>query len=988
MDKPQQNVTVELMSAVKRNPTSAAVVAKLTHSRLHRHDKPGTGVDVHSLATMSMETSRRREDSRMAMDIFPDVKLAATTLIGLILSPIDGVTTEFRYDFMADIGLPSLAVQEITTVIKEYLEKDLDLRQLAHDIMETTILKDGAAPILIMPESALDDFINNPGSLSTESATSEPSAHFAFRNRLKDELDKIFLPNGRPRSLGVWRNPTDGAASIYSAMESAFSPTPNNYESRMVMAFKREKENKLVMATESMSANNSYTPVHSENTHFIDNVNVLRLPLVSRKLREISAQKVEEESRLGYTRYDGDDAKHNVYQISDTELKNKVFRDPSSPNSGIFATIRSPEYLKRKTIGKPFWKFLPAESVMVVFEPSDPRKRTHYITIIDPDGNPVRVDAGHDSFNMLSKQFNGFADNSSVVSSTLGQLAQTRMEGMNDSNTSYETMRMMNNIHRQLVDANLAAKLRASFGTGELNIGCNEEIYDTMFAREMANRQTQLLLVPASMINYFAFNIDERGIGRSLLDDSRNILSVRAMLLVSEVFNAIRNSISRTNVDIAFDKRDPDPMKSAEVIKAALLASRGSMLPWGTFDLGALAMHIQRAGLEITYSGDNQMMPNTRLTYTETQSQHQRPDETFRDDLKALSLAGFNMTPDMLEATGNEEFAVAVKNNRAQLARRVAMMSNQFNSEFKVLVRRFIMYNGDVMDRITAIIRKHVKSVITHDVRSKKLSASTASVLTKLKDGIQRSEAKRIVDKYAMEVAKEYISAFECTLPAHIKSSFPDRVKEIEEKITALKTVLDHTASTEALGRLVPDTAIIDAWKNQVTADCARQWFAEAGIDVEVSRYLERPDVPTELNIKGKSLEEYNAALINQIVAMAVSDNKAATAVKNVLENAGVVEGSGDDTASSGSSDDTSSSDGDAAPEGGDDGLGEFNFDDLGDDTGGDTPAEEPTAEPEAPQEEPEATPEPEVKEEPAEPKDDAPKDDKANDDKEKDKKE
>ena len=987
MNKVQPNVNVELMKAVKRNPTSAAVVAKLTHSRLHRHDQPGTGVDVHSLATMSMETSRRREDSRMAMDIFPDVKLAATTLIGLILSPIDGVTTEFKYEFMADIGLPSLAVQEITTVIKEYLEKDLDLRQLAHDIMETTILKDGAAPILIMPESALDDFINNPGSLSSENASGDVSAQFAFRNGLKAELDKIFLPDGRPRSLGVLRNPSENAPSIYQAMESALSGKDFPYESRMVMAFKNE-EDKLSMATESMSANNSFTPVHSEYTHFIDNVNVLRLPLVSKKLREISAQKVENESRLGYTRYNGDDAKHDVYKISDTELRNKVFRDPSSPTSGIFATIRSPEYLNRRTIGKPFWKFLPAESVMVVFEPSDPRKRTHYITIIDPDGNPVRVDAGHDSFNMLSKQFNGFADNSSVVTSTLGQLAQTRMDGMGDSNTTYETMRMMNNIHRQLVDANLAAKLRASFGTGELNIGCNEEIYDAMFAREMSNRQTQLLLVPASMINYFAFNIDERGIGRSLLDDSRNILSVRAMLLVSEVFNAIRNSISRTNVDIAFDKRDPDPMKSAEVIKAALLASRGSMLPWGTFDLGALAMHIQRAGLEITYSGDNQMMPNTRLTYTETQSQHQRPDETFRDDLKALSLAGFNMTPDMLEATGNEEFAVAVKNNRAQLARRVAMMSNQFNSEFKVLVRRFIMYNGDVMDRITKIIRENIKSVITHDVRSKKLSASTASVLTKLKDGIQRSEAKRIVDKYAMEVAKEYISAFECTLPAHIKSSFPDRVKEIEEKITALKTVLDHTASTEALGRLVPDTAIIDAWKNQVTADCARQWFAEAGIDVEVSRYLERPDVPTELNIKGKSLEEYNAALINQIVAMAVSDNKAATAVKNVLENAGVVEGSGEDTASSGSSDDTSSSDGDAAPEGGDDGLGEFNFDDLGDDTGGDTPAEEPAAEPEAPQEEPEATPEPEVKEEPAEPKDDAPKDDKANDDKEKDKKE
>jgi hypothetical protein len=298
-------------------------------------------------------------------------------------------------------------------------------------------------------------------------------------------------------------------------------------------------------------------------------------------------------------------------------------------------------------------------------------------------------------------------------------------------------------------------------------------------------------------------------------------------------------------------------------------------------------------------------------------------------------------------------------------------MSNQFNSEFKVLVRRFIMYNGDVMDRITKIIRDNIKGIIAHDVKSRKLSASTASVLTRLRKGTQRAEARRIVDKYAMEVAKEYISAFECTLPAHIKSSFPDRVKEIEEKITALKTVLDHTASTEALGHLVPDSSIIDAWKNQVTADCARQWFAEAGIDVEVSRYLERPDVPMDLNIKGKSLQDYNAALISQIMAMAVSDNKIATSAKTVLENAGI---GGEGSASDGSgspeeSGATTDGGGGETPDENSE-MGEFNFDDLDVDTGDETtpPEEEPAAEPDTPNEEaPEETPEPEEpKKEPA----------------------
>ena len=951
------NITrVDILKMTKQSPHNAAILSKLTHSQLHGMEQVGQGMDTHAASIMAMETARRRDDARMALDVFPDVKLAGDTLVGLILSPSDGVTTEFKYEFTTDIGLPAAEIAAVVTMFKEYLEKDLDIRRMAHNIVHRAMITDGAAPVLVLPESSLDHFLNNPGSLVSESESGmDPKT--AFKMGLVNELDKIYNKDGTPRSLGLLVDPVSSKESnIFKALESSFSLKQEDYDPYMVLAVETDGATRKI--------------IRSKNTLITDNVNVVRMPLVQRRIQEMQAKQIEEHARLGYTRYNGDNASKTskALKISDDNIRDLVYRRPSSPTSGVFAAIRAPEYINRRTVGKPLIKFWPVEALIVLTSPSDPRDRTHYIGILEQDGNPVKINDYSDGYGVLSRQFSGMMENNDVTISTMNRLAETRMNGFNTTNSAYDKQRMLSRVYSQLFEADFKARLRHSLGSGDLNMGSPDEVYDNMLARDLANKQTQMLLLPGSLVNYFAFNIDENGVGRSLLDDSRNILSVRTMLLVTEVFNSIRNAISRTNIEVGFDPRDKDPLHTAELIKTNVLASRGAQLPWGTFDLGSLSQHIQRAGLEFTYTGDNKAMLNTSIRYTENQSQHQPMDQTFRDYLRDLSLAAFSMTPDLLEATGQDDLATAVKQNRAQLARRVSVMANEFNSEWKIFLRRLLRYNGDILNKLRSVIKRNLKAIYEHDKKAERYPEEFRTANVKV--------FKANIERYVDYIVEDYIDSYECTLPTFVRNSFADRVKEVEEKITALETVLKNVASGELFGTIFSDGTVVDNWVKQVQADCVRQWFAEAGIDIEISKYLEKPDIAGAGNVKSKAIDAYNNAIVLQILARAKEDAKTKQIVELVSKAYGLSEGDGSSEDSSGDTgtEDTGDGSTEASPE--DDMFGELDFggDALPDEGGSEEAApEEPAVEeesaPELPTEEPEPKAEESAKEEEA-PKD------------------
>lgn len=920
---------IDVLGIVNSNPQAAAVFSKLVQTRSPIGTHLGEGINTTAVSSKAMESARRQNDTRTSLELFSDVKLAANTLISLLLSPGDGVQTEFHYENKLDIGLPANAIAEIMELVKEYLENDFELRERVHEIAKKVILEDGANPILVLPESSLEHFLNNPGTAIT--AESDTAATQNLMMGLQNEINKIIDPQTKlPRNLGILRAPSPNGDNFTIAMESAFGIKTKEYDPRI--KFKLTGESNVKQFGGNNPNEKKVTEVQTKLI-LTDNIGVLRLPTVKTKLREMKAERVLEASRLGYNRFDDPETpkQREAIKLNDDQIRSTFYRQPGSPTVTPFAIIKDPNLIKRKTIGKPSIIDLPPESLMVIPELNNPKRHMYYIAMVDMDGHFIKLNNYQEMFNSLSRNFAGHTDTPDNMTSQLMQIAKTRIEGdktsQNENDLEYKEM--VRRIYQQLTETNLKSYIRSSLGEDEITLSTsNNQIYEIMFARELANRQTQLLLIPANLVSYFAFNYDDHGIGRSLLDESRNILSVRTMLMAAEIFNSVRNAISRTNVEIGFDSRDRDPMSSFEAIKTRILNSRGGFLPWGILDLGLVSQQIQRAGVEFTFTGDNKLMPNTSIRFNESQSQHQRMDETFREDLRRLSIAGFSMTPELLDSASNEELATAIKENKAQLARRVSIMSTELNKRLKEFVRRILRYDGNIYDRIQAIIIKNIKPVCRELYKSKALPKEVMSLLER--DEKTGKLNKKNVWRFVKYATDSQIDAIECTLPTHKRNTFSERIKELEEGASGLDFLLENIINDESLKTIFDgNTEQLEAYRASMKSHIIREWFAESGLITEFSRFIEKPNSGLT-NPTTKEISAYNQNLVSLIMGLASTDKKIGEIVKTISESIGL--NTGDDNSSSGdSSSDSndSSSDSDSDSGGGDSGGDDDMFGDI-----------------------------------------------------------
>jgi DNA-binding NarL/FixJ family response regulator len=89
------------------------------------------------------------------------------------------------------------------------------------------------------------------------------------------------------------------------------------------------------------------------------------------------------------------------------------------------------------------------------------------------------------------------------------------------------------------------------------------------------------LFLPVETVTYFATRYNEQGIGVSLLDEMKIVNSQRAVLMFANTMGGIKNSISRTQVDIKFDENDPDPQNTLELQMDALMRANTNMFPLG-----------------------------------------------------------------------------------------------------------------------------------------------------------------------------------------------------------------------------------------------------------------------------------------------------------------------------------------------------------------------------------------------------------------------
>lgn len=875
-DKRENRSVFPRIGFIRNNPDMAALVSKFVG------DQRGTPRNLDGtrqttppsdfiLGKLSSAISQNVTDAHSVFQVLPDMELARQILVSSILSPKDLVTTEINYS-APDCPLPNEIIGPMVDVIREHFEKRYKIKQLLPTMLSDALFMTGSYPIAVLPENVIDETINSPSRVSMESITPELDA------------------NQRPRPLGILgagKLPNETATNVFSL---------ENYASVHTSA---------VPPISTVYDTNDKCDLFKYVT-ITDNFNTLKMPMLQEKLVEDRIQDVLTLRQLGIN------VSRESMSVNDGEVTRQLESSLYRPRRYRYTplhTLNTPDQLERGTIGHPLVMKFASEAVIPVHVPSNPEEHIGYFILVDESGNPINTANRSDYYKQMQSNYN---QQQTTLATQLISATRAGHYGL-----SYDKIQEMDEavrVYTTIVENDLLTRLRNGVYGKTVEISRPSEVYRIMFARALSKMHTQVLYVPAALMTYFAFDYDEHGIGRSLIDDSKILASIRSVLLFSNTMAAIKNSIGRVGVKIGLDPNDPTPQETVEQLLHHYSQSRQASYPLGVNNPRDIVTYLQSAGVDVAVTG-HPAYPETTFDAEGKANNYTKPDTELEESMKKRHIMSLGLAPETVDLSMGADFATSVVTSNLLLAKRVLMFQGIFCEKLSDFIQKYTLNSGKLMGSLRQIL---------------------ADNADKLDEETKKFGSDRII--------RDFVSYLETALPAPDSVTLENQMRAYETYKGALQTALDAYFSSEFLeGTTLGELgSAVDVTRKALEAYFLRVWLSENNVLPELAAIV----MTDEEGNPGLDLLEENNSLIEGLgrslekFMTFIKTNRAKLDKK--VEQLNEKLGTTDEAASFGG--------GDAG--GSDAGGSDFDFGGGGDDFSLDAPAEEPAAteEPAAPE--------------------------------------
>jgi hypothetical protein len=877
----------EKLGLLKKKPLATAVVSKLVRNNEHlgnsNNVNPSRGVDIPTtgyLNKVSDITAGNVTDAENLYQMLPDTELAEQILVSSILSPKDMVTTELNY-VCNESSLKGEITGVLLSVVEDFFTKVYKIDPQLPTILSDVLFKKGSYPVMIIPESSVDEIINGErGAVGMESRSDTKGLFTHSIGVLGDSTfeDGKLLPKTR----------------LKVSMESLNLYSTPSYRMLRPRLAKKGFDTKISVS---------------------DNPDLLKAPFVHSLQRQHQLAAAFKRQGFGM---------ESQNEVSRDDIEMSFYR-PRMQAARPVVGLKTAGQVKRATVGHPLVMRLPSESIIPVHVPGSPNEHIGYFVILDPMGNPVVKANRSEYYNDLNMNMSINKDMASQLISQ-GQRTVEGYQQRSDIDTEEATR-----IYAQLVEEDLIARLRNGIYADNIEISRPLEVYRIMLARTFANMSTQLLFVPAELVTYFAFDYNRYGVGKSLLEDNKILASLRVMMMLSNTMSAIKNSTPHTGLNITLDPNDPDPSGTVEKLVHNYTQTRQASYPLGASSPVDIVNFLQNAGVDLNVQG-SPAYPETRMEVEDRQRSVVAPNTDLEDNLKKQYLMSLGLSPETVDSGYNVEFATSIVTSNLLLTKRVMLYQDLFTALLGEFIRKYVLNSGNLMDKLRKTVEAN-KNML-QDVDGTKQKAQLAEGGQKPTEA--ESDSNEAVDVDA--IVAEFINSLGVSLPRPDSITLERQMEAYDKYIEGLEKCLEAYFNADFLeGTSLGDQSeSVEVVKAAILAHFKRKWMRDNNVMPELAELVtftedEHPMIDllnthTEhVNAIGASIQGYMIKVAETIKAR----NELTEAVetdKDIDIGGSVVEGSTDDS-------------------GGDDGMGgdddmggdDFGDDDMGgDDLGGD----------------------------------------------------
>lgn len=684
----------------RRNEFTKAIFNKLIHPTNRTISPNKLTADVpaqHDLIPLVKENMQRVMDGENVLEILPELDYVASIVISGILSTKDLITCKLNFDSLAH-GINQELMADLIKELRRFFETTYPIHDYLYEILYDTMFRTGSYALGIIPESSVDRIINEGGQrIGTE----------AYDKDLR----------GAMKVRGILGNPNadvkDGEGAVGVGIEQFIrTARKENFEGTGYQVLLKgkvpDREAVPTKKTEGDKTTITYPDVEVDfGFTLTDNPDAIKIPqLYKARAKSVVTNTYNDlmksnmafgmENREGVVQaFVGLERENTIFDYFDAgAYKNRNYQ--SKPVEEVLPV----ELAGRRSLGHPMYQHFSSESFIPCHTPGTFTQLIGGFAVLDEQGYPVTRN---------SRMYNASAT-AWIMGNPSSQLINDAAMGLginkqDDPNREW-TMSKLLDSYAQLVEAKLVQSLKSGAYGGTFNIVRPQQVYQIMMARALSKKNTQILYIPAEQLVYFALDWTPDGLGRSRLDKTRMISTVRSAIALatmqSTVLNATRNI--KLTVTLAPEDRDGEKTINEAVFRATQQFL--SRIPYsGTPD--DVMAYIANAGIDVEVEG-NDFYASTKVDVTENSPDYKIPDPAIDEALLRKQARALGADPDLVINPEQIEFASQITTKNVFNTKRIVQDQQRLQPLLSHWVKVHVYSDPVIIDRLTDCVMKYL----------------------------------------------------------------------------------------------------------------------------------------------------------------------------------------------------------------------------------------------------------------------------------------
>lgn len=750
----------------RESPITAAVATKLVRDTrtgsTNRNYANTLQAKTDVLFGQSEKIAANMNDIENIFEVLPETERCEMIITSCILSPDDMKSVNLRY--VTDrTRLPASIQAGMLAVMEDFGTKTYNIKEKLPKIISKALFKSGSFPILCIPESSLDLLINHDNRISVESA-----------NFLQNEIAPKGVLGDNNATLSKERAETRATGRSVSLESMVGDARPT-----------RGMTNNRIIGSLTVS----------------DNPNIIKLPRVQ---EAITTQRVMDAYHSSGTY--GMENYEDGRRLNDIARRLYVRRRNRTEE---VVRIRTQDQTNRNSVGHPMLIDLSSDAVIPVGNPTNMAEHFGYFVLVDGFGNPLN----NSQDSLYSTQLNARLNRNKTEASAMLSDMRTNLYGSCDDDQEYKAHMyddFMDYIERDLLERfdNGAMRGRA------VQIARPNAVYQMMWSRVLANKQTQVVYVPRELMSYFAFDYNKVGVGKSLTDGTKILASLRALLLFATTRAAVRSAVGHKVLNLELDPAITDPEKWVQQMVHEYVRVNNGNYPLGTSDPNDIMSYMEQAGISVNVK-NHPGYPEVSASVEAVQSAVQQIDPDIDRELRNRHISRYGLPPEVVDSSTGVDFAATIRTSNVFFDKQITMYATSLCEQVSDHLRMVAVNSGTIMADLFAVIDENEDQVPVGE-----------------RNGDWRAE-----------MVIEFLENFRVELPESNNTRLETQLQKIATYTQVLDAVFASFANVEVLQQMDPesDRESCEATITAMRMHFLREFIISEGILPEVTEALTWP---------------------------------------------------------------------------------------------------------------------------------------------------